>query len=458
MTSEEVLKTNTTPVQATSNPQANVEQVQPNAINIPLQIQPIIAQPAQTEQVQNLQTNVNSNMQQFQTNQPAPTPMAAQPKVNNYNYDFSNYQGSASNTGFNPIVIDTNSMNTEYKSQYASAINQLANQILNMRFSYNPNEDDLLKQAAKYTTQNTFEGMNAKGILNSSLTAERVTKVVGELIPTYEKMAREEFESNFNMLMNTAQFIMNLDDSQYQKWQNDREMQWAKQEAEYNKKQNAIKNAWERVDELGYVDNEASIILGVPVGTLSKSAREAKEEREYELKVWYEKLEAQQKAEKELLALKNDLEKNMYDYQYQKELEANANATTTISMDTYDEIIKNRFATKDDLSGQYVVTDDNKSSLEQYLSSEVSAGRMTQYDAKILIDKYAVSTEILNYPSTMSDTAKNWINSMRQIEKSKNRTSSAEEVEIGLTTALKSGLLDNKDVKDILIALGYEEG
>ena len=400
MTSEEVLKTNTTPVQATSNPQANVKQVQPNAISIPLQIQPIIAQPAQTEQVQNLATNVNSNMQQFKTNQTAPIPVATQPKVNNYNYDFSNYQGNASNVSqFNPIVIDTNNVNTEYKSQYASAINQLANQILNMRFSYNPSEDDLLRQAAKYTTQNTFEGMNAKGILNSSLTAERVTKVVGELIPTYEKMAREEFESNFNMLMNTAQFIMNLDDSQYQKWQNDREMQWAKQEAEYNKKQNAIKNAWERVDELGYVDNEASIILGVPVGTLSKSAREAKEEREYELKVWYEKLEAQQKAEKELLALKNDLEKDMYDYQYQKELEAKANTTTTISMDTYDDIIKNRFAVKDDLSGQYVVTDDNMASLQQYLANEVKSGRMTQYDAKILTDKYGVSipvTSILN--------------------------------------------------------------
>ena len=109
--------------------------------------------------------------------------------------------------------------------------------------------------------------------------------------------------------MNTAQLIMNLDDSQYRRWQADRELAWEKEQVEYKKTQDAIKNAWERVDELGYADNAASIVLGVPVGTLSKSAREAMEERQYELETWYRKQEAQQKAEKELLLLKADLER-----------------------------------------------------------------------------------------------------------------------------------------------------
>ena len=308
MANEEILKTNTTPIAATTNPQTNMEAIQP--VTIPLQIQPMVTQPQQVFQQAQQQANQQAAAQVVQPTTTAPTPVSTPAQPNNYSYDFSNYTPKTTQISqFNPIVLDDTNYNTEYKSQYAGAVNQLANQILNMRFSYNPNEDDLLKQAAKYTTQNTFESMNSKGILNSSLTAERVARVVGELIPTYEKMAREEFESNFNMLMNTAQLIMNLDDSQYKRWAEDRELAWEKEQVEYKKAQDAIKNAWERVDELGYADNEASIVLGVPVGTLSKSAREAMEERQYELETWYRKQEAQQKAEKELLLLKAELER-----------------------------------------------------------------------------------------------------------------------------------------------------
>lgn len=307
MANEEILRTNTTPVAATPNPEVNMASVQP--VTIPLQIQPMVAQPQQTvQQVAQQQANQQAAAQVVQPTTTAPVPVATPAQPNNYSYNnFSNYKPKVQ--PFEPIVLDpVEYSGTEYKSQYAGAINQLANQILNMRFSYNPNEDDLLNQAARYTTQNTFESMNSKGILNSSLTAERVARVVGELIPTYEKMAREEFENNFNMLMNTAKFIMNIDDTQYSRWQADREMQWKKEQAEYEKAQDALKNAWERVDELGYVDNDAAMVLGVPVGTLSRRAREAKEEREYELETWYRKQEAQQKAEKELLLLKAQLE------------------------------------------------------------------------------------------------------------------------------------------------------
>lgn len=194
MATEEILRTNTTPIAATTNPQKNMEAIQP--VTIPLQIQPMITQPQQTiQQTIQQQENQQAAAQVVQPTTSAPTPVAAPQQPNNYNYNFNNYTPKNTEVRqFNPIVLDnTNYPNTEYKSQYAGAVNQLANQILNMRFSYNPNEDDLLQQAAKYTTQNTFESMNNKGILNSSLTAERVARVVGELIPTYEKMARDEF-------------------------------------------------------------------------------------------------------------------------------------------------------------------------------------------------------------------------------------------------------------------------
>lgn len=374
----EILKQNT-PIVATTNPNNNIEQTQSqNAINIPLKITPIFSQ-------------LNNN--QLQSNY-IPTPVVAQPQKNNYNnLDFSNYKSQYQQNipQFTPITIDTNT--TEYKSQYANAINQMANQILNMRFNYNPNEDDLLKQATRYATQNTFESMNAKGILNSSLTGERVAKVVGELIPTYEKMSREEFESNFNMLMNTAQFIMNLDESQYTRWENDRQQKWKEQQAEYQKAQDAIKNAWERVDELGYVDNNASITLGVKVGTLSKDAREAKEQREWELEEWNRKQKVQQEAEKELLYLKQQLEEEQAVRDYQRNLQltyaksnVSSNNVNTNSLSTYESIIKNRYADYDEYNKKYTVK--NKDSLLNYIENENKAGRMSDNDALVLIEMY----------------------------------------------------------------------
>ena len=376
------------PVVATTNPNNNLTALQgQNAINIPLQITPIVAQP-------------NNNQVQANQVQNIPTPVVTQPQTNNYsNYNFANYKSQYQNNlpQFTPITIDTNNA-TEYKSQYANAINEMANQILNMRFNYNPNEDDLLKQAAQYTAQNTYESMNARGILNSSLTAERVARVVGELIPTYEKMARDEFESNFSMLMNTAQFIMNLDDTQYTRWENDRQQKWKEQQAEYEKAQDAIKNAWERVDELGYVDNDAAIVLGVKVGTLSKDAREAKEQREWELEEWNRKQEAQQQAEKELLYLKQQLEEEQAEKDFQRDLQlayAKSNTSTTSStssktnttnLSTYESIIKNRYADYNEMTRKYIVTD--KEALLDYIESENKAGRMSDNDALSLIAEY----------------------------------------------------------------------
>lgn len=401
MANEQIVNQNA-PVAATTNPINNVQQLESgNTINIPLQITPVVAQPNnaqfQSQQVPQVPQTPQSNV---------PTPVAAQPQTNNYNnMNFSNYksQYQYNMPQFSPIQLDTNNV-SEYKSQYATVINEMANQILNTRFNYNPNEDDLLKQAARYTTQNTYESMNSKGILNSSLTAERVTKVVGELIPTFEKMAREEFESNFNMLMNTAQFIMNLDESQYTRWENDRQMKWKKEQFEYEKARNAIKDAWERVDELGYVDNAASIALGVKVGTLSKDAREAKEQREYEIEEWNRKQKIQHQAEKELLLLKRDIAEQQANADLQREKElvsyksqfssssGSSSSTKTTSLSTYEGVIKNRFANYNEMDRKYTVPDSLKQNVLAYLREENEAGRLSDNDALALIAKYDLRT------------------------------------------------------------------
>ena len=80
------------------------------------------------------------------------------------------------------------------------------------------------------------------------------------------KSAKDNENINFSIIKAGG-----ADDGLYE----DREFE--NKQFEYQKKQNELEDAWKRVDELDYVDTEASTILGVSVGTLSKDAREAKE-------------------------------------------------------------------------------------------------------------------------------------------------------------------------------------
>ena len=163
----------------------------------------------------------------------------------------------------------------EYRSDYDQIINGIMNELLTARFTYNPSEDEALIRAQQYAANTAYESMNQRGILNSTMTAQIVTATIANLIPTYEKMAREEFYDNVERLYSMANFVIDLDDRAYKRWQENTERNLAyyqalKDEADYQ---------WDRVNQLGYVDNWASVVLGVAPGTLSPSARQAIQEQ-----------------------------------------------------------------------------------------------------------------------------------------------------------------------------------
>ena len=139
--------------------------------------------------------------------------------------------------------------------------------------------------------------------------------MVGELIPTYEKMARDEFDANFTRMANMINLLGQMDDREFAHWQDARDQKWKEEERDYQRKLGELEIAWKRVDELGYVDNDAALVLGVAAGTLSKDAREAKEAYERQIEEWNRQHEIEKQTEKELLQLKQQLEKDMYDYQ-----------------------------------------------------------------------------------------------------------------------------------------------
>ena len=462
---------------ATSNVQSNInqlnntsQQVQPiqqqsqqptnqvSPITIPIQIQPQVQQGTQQNTQQNVNLQAYNNTQQ---NNAAPTPQDY--NASNYNNNVVSfdqiYKNYASQYGKNlannnqsgikksslgtTIVTPTANINTvqgQYQSAYADTINNVISTLLtetenikNGDWGYDPTKDTALKMASEYAANSTLQSLAGSGVLNSSATAERVARIVSDLIPQYEQKAYERKLQYLSQLSDTAQLVMNLDDQQFKYWKDAKDREFEEKEFEYKKQQDALDNAWKRVDELGYVDNEASAVLGVKVGTLSGQARLAKEQREFELekmreenkiqhandvaitKLKYE-LDTQSKKEvakydndlnketikyeseidtqskKEVAKYDNDLKKGTmeYDYQLQNKYGTSTSKNNNSKLSTYDDIIKNRFAEYDEYTKQYVVPDeDNYNQLGDYLDSLYASGAITQEEFLQLSAKYS---------------------------------------------------------------------
>lgn len=397
--------------QANTNVQPQTQTGQQNAINpitIPIQIQPQVSQAqAQTQNVQPMQE------QQVQ----APTPQQYQGQNTNqnvidFNQVYSSYQSNfgnnanqSSNVGTSgikktsigtTIVTPTNTnMNTvqgQYQSAYSDTINSLISSMIEQMengFQYDPNKDTALQVATEYAANTTLQSLAGSGVLNSSATSERVARVVSELIPQYEQLAYTRWTDYLGQLADTAQLVMNYDAQQFEYWKDAKDREFQNKQFEYQKQQDALENAWKRVDELGYVDNEASTILGVPVGTLSGEARLAKEEREFELAKMREQSQIEYENNKALYRLKAQLDKEAEDYSYQLRLKYGSSKTSTTSLSTYQDIINNRWANYDDTTKKY--TSSNNAELYNYLMTEYAAGRMSASDLANLTAMYNVT-------------------------------------------------------------------
>lgn len=441
-------------VVATSNPQANIEQVQPNTqavtqnttnnqvntntqpatqnsqsnainpITIPIQIQPTVAtqnqqQTTQSSNIQPLQTQqVQTTRATAETSAPTPQTYQGQNANNNvvdFNQIYSSYQsnfGNNNSTGatgssgirkssigttiVTPTNTNLNTVSGMYQSAYSDTINSLISSMITQLetvFQYDPTQDTALQVATEYASNSTLQSLAGSGVLNSSATAERVARVVSELIPQYEQLAYTRWTDYIGQLSDTAQLVMNYDAQQFEYWKDAKDREFQEKQFAYQKQQDALENAWKRVDELGYVDNQASTILGVPVGTLSGEARLAKEQQEFELAKMREQAQIEYENNKALYQLKSELDKQQQEYTYQLEQKygtsrSSSSSANTTSLSTYQDIINNRWADYDEISRKYTVSDNT--ALYNYLVTEYSAGRMSSSDLANLTAMYNV--------------------------------------------------------------------
>lgn len=184
---------------------------------------------------------------------------------------------------------------------YQTGLNDINNAILAsvgelVNFQYDPTTDRALHVAQGYAVGQVKEQMNHTGMYYSSMTQNAITRAIAELVPVYEKMARDEIKENISMMMNIGNYLMNLEQDQFNMWKTRIQLKYQENED----RRAEIQQAWQRANYLGYVDNAASTILGIPAGTLSPNARQ-------------QMIELQQEKDKEKRSL--DIQKRLADYQ-----------------------------------------------------------------------------------------------------------------------------------------------
>lgn len=183
------------------------------------------------------------------------------------------------------------------------------------KFSYDPTQDSALKTAQKEAERVVRESSGSRGLLYSSGTVSQAAKKAGELIPTYEQQAYSRWSDQKTRDLNLMQTIMDWDEMQSQRNVDqlnliktkfdtimsmdtrslekfkvlldqrnaDRQAALELESLNIEMRQSELDLAWKRTEALGYVDQEASIILGVPVGTKAQWVQQLVQQNQYEL-------------------------------------------------------------------------------------------------------------------------------------------------------------------------------
>lgn len=235
----------------------------------------------------------------------------------------------------------------------------------NKPFTYDPSQDVGLAQAQKDVGTQVREVAGARGMLYASGTLGQVARQQGQLVPQFEQKSYSRWADSQNRKVQLATTLMQWDQMQANRSMDQLELIKTKYdyvmamdsqafeefkvmleqrnwEKEFQLEQEALMlerriqemdQAYKRVDAIGYVDNETSVILGMAVGTKAQWVQEIEMEHKKEMeriKKEYEnnkKLqEAQTKIDKQLLEYKAKIDKKNQaelmkkQYEYDKKL------------------------------------------------------------------------------------------------------------------------------------------
>lgn len=234
--------------------------------------------------------------------------------------------------------------------------------------AYVQNIEEQTARATETQQAAVSEEMARRGILRASITVDRLADVAETLGMQAQSMIIEKAtemqtaeDARRSQALSEMQMIFN--------------MAYQVKQDEYNKQLDAIElemkqqdAAWDRLDRMGYADEETAMILGIPFMTPSAEAKQAALDRSNELMV--EQMRLENEKESNFLKIK---ESNPFYEELPTEsaqlLYNNAIDVLTVSPDKYSEI----YETMKDLRGDGKITNDEyisvMSNLDKYKST-----------------------------------------------------------------------------------------
>ena len=191
-----------------------------------------------------------------------------------------------------------------YKPLYAEDITNALREAFGNPFEYNPDADRGLQDAMKYAEREIVNSMNARGILNSSITRDQMGEMISSMIPQYEQIAFERYQQNINNQLKRVDVLQNLSEQDYTRYTDYIDMAMGNAESlttmaldtmedNYNimyeqtvsrplqerkdaldETDKLINMAYDKLKTQGYVDNEIAKITGLRPGALSMEVQE----------------------------------------------------------------------------------------------------------------------------------------------------------------------------------------
>jgi hypothetical protein len=164
---------------------------------------------------------------------------------------------------------------------------------------------ELAKQNAGKAGQQTMEELNARGILNSTITGDRTAEIQQDYMTQATQQATQNAQiakqEKINNILSQLGIQTRQEETSYGRGMEAgqmgsdanqdrmsnitglldtlREKELTDKKIQIEEQQRTLDNAWNRVQSLGYVDNQASVALGIPVGTPSFEAKKYYQDR-----------------------------------------------------------------------------------------------------------------------------------------------------------------------------------
>lgn len=313
-------------LQSMNNPTPNPAETQPQTEVPPVQTGP------------SMQDYTNMIMQQTESDKALNDELAS---LRNQLLEYT-----TNNTNDETINALTKELAT-FKGSFSDEISNLIKQTM-APFEYDVSKDNALQDAIKFADKSMMEEMNKRGLLSSSMTSDSMVNIRKELMPKYQELAYQKYNSNLDRLFKTADFMNKINEQDYSRYKDYATAaikQLEKVDAKTIKsfetvidtisKQIAANNtakkdqatayrdmyakALDTLDKFGYVTNDIASILNMPVGTPSgKSKAEALARFDTYNKI---AVEQENKIKLDEITMKNDLIK------FKEEAKIKADAT-----------------------------------------------------------------------------------------------------------------------------------